>query len=50
MGGLLVNVVVLFFLSDIAGVYYLVANLAGILVAFAWNYGVNRHYTWRKGT
>jgi dolichol-phosphate mannosyltransferase len=48
MGGLLVNMAVLFFLSDIAGVYYLVANLAGILVAFAWNYGVNRHYTWKK--
>jgi dolichol-phosphate mannosyltransferase len=48
MGGLLVNVAILFFLSDVAGVYYLVANLAGIFVAFTWNYGVNRHYTWKK--
>ncbi|HQD27520.1 MAG TPA: GtrA family protein [Methanoculleus thermophilus] len=34
-------------LADIAGVYYLVANLVGIFVAFAWNYVVNRRYTWR---
>lgn len=48
MGGLLVNVAILFALSDVAGVYYLFANLAGIFVAFAWNYWVNRHYTWKK--
>ncbi|CVK32690.1 glycosyltransferase [Methanoculleus bourgensis] len=50
MGGLLVNMAVLFLLSDVVGVYYLVANLAGILIAFAWNYAINRHYTWRKVT
>jgi dolichol-phosphate mannosyltransferase len=41
---------VLFLLADVFGVYYLVANLTGILIAFAWNYAINRHYTWRKGT
>jgi dolichol-phosphate mannosyltransferase len=50
MGGLLINMAILFFLTDIAGIYYLLANLVGILVAFAWNYGVNRHYTWRGTT
>lgn len=48
MGGLVINMATLYILADIAGVYYLVANLAGILVAFAWNYGVNRYYTWSK--
>ncbi|WP_332449309.1 glycosyltransferase family 2 protein [Methanoculleus sp.] len=46
MGGLVINMGVLYLLADIAGVYYLVANLAGILIAFAWNYAVNRHFTW----
>jgi len=48
MGGLVINMAVLYFLADLAGVYYLVANLAGILVAFAWNYAVNRHFTWKS--
>jgi dolichol-phosphate mannosyltransferase len=47
MGGLVINIGILFLLTDIAGVYYLLANLVGILVAFAWNYGANRHYTWK---
>jgi dolichol-phosphate mannosyltransferase len=46
MGGLVINMAILYLLADVAGVYYLVANLAGILIAFAWNYGINRHYTW----
>lgn len=46
MGGLVINMGVLYLLADIVGIYYLVANLAGILVAFAWNYAVNRHFTW----
>ena len=50
MGGLLVNMGVLYFLADIFGVYYLIANLVGILIAFIWNYAINRHYTWKKST
>lgn len=49
MGGLLVNMGVLYLLADIFGVNYLIANLAGILVAFVWNYAVNRHCTWKVG-
>ena len=48
MGGLIINMGVLYILADIAGVYYLAANLAGIFVAFAWNYMVNRRYTWTE--
>ncbi|RXE55414.1 dolichyl-phosphate beta-D-mannosyltransferase [Methanoculleus taiwanensis] len=48
IGGLLINLTVLYVLTEIAGVYYLLANLAGILIAFAWNYMVNRHYTWKS--
>jgi len=48
MGGLAINMVVLYLLAGVAGAYYLVANLAGILVAFAWNYAINRHYTWLR--
>ncbi len=46
VGGLVINMAVLYALADIAGVYYLAANLVGIFVAFAWNYVVNRHFTW----
>jgi dolichol-phosphate mannosyltransferase len=48
VGGLIINMAVLYVLADIAGVYYLAANLVGIFVAFAWNYMVNRHYTWKE--
>ena len=48
IGGLAINMVILYLLADVFEVYYLAANLAGIFVAFAWNYGVNRHYTWKN--
>lgn len=48
-GGLLINLGVLYLLTEYAGIYYLVANLAGILVAFLWNYFLNRHLTWKGG-
>ncbi len=47
LGGLVINMIVLYALTDIAGIYYLVANLIGIFAAFAWNYLINRHYTWK---
>ncbi|MDD1674616.1 MAG: GtrA family protein, partial [Methanomicrobiales archaeon] len=47
MGGMLVNLAILLFLTEWAGIYYMTANLIGILVAFAWNYLVNRNVTWR---
>ena len=47
MGGLVVNIAVLYIGKEIFGIYYLVANLLGILAAFVWNYLVNRNVTWR---
>ncbi len=48
MGGLAINMVILYLLADIVGVYYLIANLVGIFIAFAWNYTMNRHNTWAR--
>lgn len=48
LGGLVINMVVLYVLTDFAGIYYLLANLTGILVAFLWNYLINRNFTWRE--
>jgi dolichol-phosphate mannosyltransferase len=47
LGGLVVNMAVLYIGKEIFGIYYLVANLLGILAAFIWNYLVNRHLTWK---
>lgn len=46
--GTLINMGVLFLLADIAGIWYIAANLIGILVAFIWNFFVNRHTTWKS--
>jgi dolichol-phosphate mannosyltransferase len=49
-GGLVINMGVLFFLTSIVGVYYLVSNIVGILAGFGWNFFLNRRMTWmRKG-
>ena len=48
-GGGLINWACLLVLSFF-GVWYLAANLGGILVAFAWNYKMNLSYTWSKTT
>jgi dolichol-phosphate mannosyltransferase len=47
VGGLIVNLGTLLILTELGGIYYLIANLIGILLAFAWNYLVNRNVTWR---
>jgi dolichol-phosphate mannosyltransferase len=44
--GLLINFVTLLILTSLFGVYYLLANLAGIILAFTWNFVVNRRLTW----
>jgi dolichol-phosphate mannosyltransferase len=48
LGGLVVNMAVLFTGKEIFGIYYLLANLLGILAGFIWNYLVNRNTTWRR--
>ncbi len=47
VAGLAINMSVLFVCTDFLGIYYLVSNLAGILVAFLWNYFVNLGWTWK---
>lgn len=48
-GGAAINWLVLFLLTEFAGVFYLLSNLAGILAGFLWNYLANRNITWRRG-
>lgn len=47
LGGLAINLGVLWLLTDIFGVYYLISNLVGIAVAVLWNYTINTWWTWR---
>jgi len=43
--GVLFNAAILLFLVN-WGVYYLLANLAGIAAATGWNYVMNKRVTW----
>lgn len=45
IGGVL-NVAILWGLTDLAGFYYLISNLVGIGVSTLWNYGINSNITW----
>jgi dolichol-phosphate mannosyltransferase len=44
--GAILNVTVLWALTDLAGLYYLISNLVGIGVSTLWNYGLNSNITW----
>jgi dolichol-phosphate mannosyltransferase len=48
LGGLVLSVGVLALLHGVAGVHYLLANLAGIAIGTLWNYGSNHHWTWAR--
>lgn len=48
VGGAAINFAILNVLATWAGVDYRIANILGILVAFIWNYLVNRRVTWKK--
>ncbi|WP_048149743.1 glycosyltransferase [Methanolacinia paynteri] len=48
--GVGINLLVLFALTEFAGIYYLFSNIVGIFIAFAWNFLVNRHITWKNKT
>jgi dolichol-phosphate mannosyltransferase len=48
--GLIINIGILYFLTDFFGIYYLVSNLIGIIIVFFWNYLINRHVTWKLKT
>jgi dolichol-phosphate mannosyltransferase len=48
IGGAVINFVILNALAAVAGVDYRVANILGILIAFSWNFWVNRRVTWKR--
>jgi len=48
IGGAVINFVLLNALVAYGGVDYRIANIFGILGAFAWNFLVNRNLTWKK--
>lgn len=45
--GAAINWVVLIAITEGLGIYFIISNLVGILVATAWNYLANKKYTWR---
>ena len=47
LAGLGVNMAVLWTLTSVFGVYYLLSNLCGIAVATLWNYLLNLWWTWK---
>lgn len=47
--GVVINLAVLFILTEFIGLWYILSNIAGIFVAFIWNFFINRNFTWRRG-
>ena len=47
LAGLAVNMTVLWTLTSVFGVHYLLSNLCGIALAMLWNYVVNSWWTWK---
>jgi len=48
--GFIINIGILYTLTENFGIYYLVSNLIGIVIVFFWNYLINRHITWKLRT
>ena len=48
LGGLGITLATLHLLTDLAGVYYLIANLVGIGLGTLWNLSLNFMWTWRS--
>jgi dolichol-phosphate mannosyltransferase len=46
IAGMIVNITVLFVLTDLLGIYYIISNLIGVACVFLWNFIVNRRMTW----
>lgn len=47
-GGAVINLAILWTLTEYAGVPYLLSNLVGIAAATLWNYGMNANITWES--
>jgi dolichol-phosphate mannosyltransferase len=48
-GGAVINLGILWALTELGGLHYLLSNLFGIVAATAWNYGINANMTWKSG-
>jgi len=46
--GILINLSTLYLLTTMWGIYYIIAEIVGIALAFTWNFLINRKYTWQK--
>jgi len=44
--GIMLNLIILWLLTSLFGVYYLISQLIGITVGMLWNYGGNQWWTW----
>ena len=44
--GIVVNLMILWLLTSLFGLYYLTSQIIGIVVAMFWNYGGNQWWTW----
>ncbi len=44
--GIMLNLLILWLLTSLFGLYYLISQLIGITVAMLWNYGGNQWWTW----
>lgn len=47
MGGVAANLIILFILTSLFGIYYLISNLIAIVIAFSVNFSGNNLWTWR---
>ncbi|MEE9583235.1 MAG: glycosyltransferase [Dehalococcoidales bacterium] len=47
LAGLAINLAILWFLTEVPGVFYLLSNLVGIAAATLWNYLANNWWTWK---
>ncbi len=47
MAGLLINITILFLLTNLTNMWYIYANIIAIICVFIWNFLVNRNITWK---
>ena len=47
LGGLSINIAILWTVTEVVGISYLISNLIGIAGATLWNYTINTLWTWR---
>lgn len=47
-GGIVINMLMLWVLTHFLGVYYILSQVFGIIVATVWNYGGNKWWTWQQ--